>query len=69
MLRAKLTYHSPRPLELTAADELLAMENSDILRNNGFDITVDEDGEAFRGRIRLVAQPVSGSTTFDMKGL
>ena len=33
----------PRPLELTAADELLALENIDIIRNNGFELAVDEE--------------------------
>ncbi|KAI5121002.1 hypothetical protein M0805_000463 [Coniferiporia weirii] len=59
----------PRPLELTAADELIAIENIDILKSNGFEISVDEDAEPSRGRVKLVAQPVSGSTNFDMKDL
>lgn len=58
----------PRPLELTAADELLAIENTDILKSNGFEISIDEDADPFQGRIKLVAQPVSGGTNFDMKG-
>ena len=57
-----------RPLELTAADELIAIENIDILKANGFEIEYDEDAELSQGRVKLVAQPVSGSTTFDMKG-
>ncbi|EJC99529.1 uncharacterized protein FOMMEDRAFT_38738, partial [Fomitiporia mediterranea MF3/22] len=61
--------YKPRPLELTAADELLALENIDILKSNGFEVTVDEDAEPSQGRIKLVAQPVSGSTNFDMKDL
>ncbi len=36
---------SPRPLELTAADELIAIENADVLRENGFEISVDNDDE------------------------
>ncbi|KAL5513934.1 hypothetical protein ACEPAG_2695 [Sanghuangporus baumii] len=59
--------YKPRPLELTAADELLALENIDVLKSNGFEITVDETAEPSQGRIRLVAQPVSGSTNFDIK--
>ena len=59
----------PRPLELSAADTLLAAENIDILRRNGFEIEVNDDatpGEA--DRLCLVAQPTSKSVVFDMKG-
>ena len=61
----------PRPLELTAADELVAMENIEILRQNGFEIDVNEDPDLSSGqghRLKLVAQPISKSTVFDMKG-
>ncbi|EAU83597.2 DNA mismatch repair protein [Coprinopsis cinerea okayama7 len=65
----------PRPLELTAGDELLAIENLEVLRNNGFEVEMIEenmDGEetprSQGGRLRLTAQPVSKSTVFDMKG-
>ena len=40
-----------------------------MLRSNGFEINVDEEADRAEGRIKLVAQPVSGSTSFDMKGL
>jgi len=57
-------------LELTAADELLAIENMDVLRQNGFEVEVDEDaGSGLGHRLQLVAQPVSKSTNFDMKGV
>jgi DNA mismatch repair protein PMS2 len=62
----------PRPqvVELTASDELLAIENIDILRQNGFEVEVDSEGEHGRGnRLKLVAQPISKRTVFDMKGL
>jgi DNA mismatch repair protein PMS2 len=65
-------------LELTAADELLAIENVDVLRKNGFEVEVDGEKEvgsdsddvapAQGGRLKLTAQPVSKSTVFDMKG-
>ncbi|EKM52503.1 uncharacterized protein PHACADRAFT_260955, partial [Phanerochaete carnosa HHB-10118-sp] len=62
----------PKLLELTASDELLALENIDILRQNGFEIDTEggseEQGES-RRRLRLVAQPVSKSTVFDIKDL
>lgn len=60
----------PEPLELTAADEILAVENIDVLKRNGFEVTRqsghDDDDE---GRLHLIAQPVSKDTVFDMKDL
>jgi DNA mismatch repair protein PMS2 len=59
----------PLPLELTAAAELTAMENIDILRQNGFEVSIDEaDPEGGSCRLKLVAQPVSKSTIFNVKG-
>ncbi|KAG6329255.1 hypothetical protein ID866_9835 [Astraeus odoratus] len=40
----------PRPLHLTAADELLALENLDVLRQNGFEVS-ELDGVANGGSI------------------
>ena len=59
----------PRPLELTASDEVLATENLDIFRKNGFEIEIKE-GDVLPGssRLMLTAQPVSNNTVFDMKG-
>ena len=54
-------------LELTAADEIVALENVDILRQNGFELDVSEDGPPGQ-RMQLTAQPISKSTVFDMKG-
>ncbi|KDR71586.1 hypothetical protein GALMADRAFT_75007 [Galerina marginata CBS 339.88] len=60
----------PRPLELTASDEMLALENMGILRQNGFEIDVEEEQSVGQGsRLKLTAQPVSKSTVFDMKDL
>jgi DNA mismatch repair protein PMS2 len=60
----------PQPLRLSAADELMAIDNMDILNRNGFDIVVDdsEDRDPSKPRLSLVGQPVSKSVTFDMKG-
>jgi DNA mismatch repair protein PMS2 len=58
-----------QPLELTAADELLAMENIAVLRQNGFEIEIDEAASVGQGsKLHLTAKPTSGSTDFDMKG-
>lgn len=60
----------PRRLELTAADELVAMENLDVLRSNGFEVVIDDDAPVGHGeRVKLVAQPVSKGTTFTVKGM
>ncbi|OCF30386.1 hypothetical protein I316_07993, partial [Kwoniella heveanensis BCC8398] len=60
----------PRALQLTAGDEIVAMENLDILHRNGFDVKVDDDALPGRGeKISLLAMPVSKDTTFDFKDL
>ncbi|KAJ3812661.1 histidine kinase-like ATPase [Lentinula aff. lateritia] len=74
----------PRPLELTASDELVALENLDVLRLNGFELEVVSDAQEeeediemvddnpqsrVHRKLRLIAQPVSKSTVFDMRDL
>ncbi len=52
------------------------MDNIGILRQNGFEVEVDrpesdadeEQMEDLQGKLKLLALPVSKSTTFDMKG-
>lgn len=39
----------PRELELTAADELVAMENISVLKQNGFEILVEDDEKPISG--------------------
>ncbi|KAI0692134.1 hypothetical protein C8T65DRAFT_745273 [Cerioporus squamosus] len=58
----------PQVLELAAADEIVALENIDVLRQNGFELDVSED-RAPGQRMQLTAQPISKSTVFDMKDL
>ena len=62
--------NSPKELELTASDEILVHENMETLRQNGFDIDTEgsSTSDSGRRRLRLVAQPVSKSTVFDVKG-
>ncbi len=55
-------------LELTASDELLALENIDVLRQNGFEIDVDYSTIKDGHRLKLSAIPVSKGTVFDVKG-
>ncbi len=58
----------PRQLSLSAADRLVAMENMDVLQRNGFEVGVAKDGRGTTEELVLIAQPVSKSTVFDMKG-
>lgn len=49
---------------------MMALENLDVLRQNGFEIEVDEevDPEESR-RLKLLSIPVSKSIVFDVKGM
>ena len=45
------------------------MENIEVLRQNGFEIEIDEAASVGQGcKLHLTAIPTSGSTDFDMKG-
>lgn len=66
-------------MQFTAADEMLAVENMDVLKLNGFELEQIEEQEAIgdegeegpegvRMRLQLIAQPMSKDTVFDMKG-
>ncbi|KAF8551158.1 hypothetical protein OG21DRAFT_1418463 [Imleria badia] len=59
----------PQQLQFTAADEMLAVENMDVLKRNGFELEQDEEGSGVRMRLQLVAQPMSKDTVFDIKDL
>ncbi|KZP01300.1 hypothetical protein CALVIDRAFT_508956 [Calocera viscosa TUFC12733] len=70
------TLFRPRPLELTPADELVALENLGTLRANGFEVEEVETKQADetsveerQSRLLLTAQPISKETIFDMKDL
>lgn len=67
----------PQQLQFTAADEMLAVENMDVLKLNGFELERAEEREASEGEagsesmrapLQLVAQPMSKDTIFDVKG-
>ena len=48
---------------------MIARDHLDVLRQNGFEVEDSGAGDDSDGaRLRLVAQPVSKSTTFDMRG-
>ncbi|KAG1728395.1 uncharacterized protein EDB91DRAFT_1162168 [Suillus paluster] len=59
----------PEPLELTAADEILAVENIDVLKRNGFEVVRQGGEDDEEGRLYLVSQPVSKDTVFNTKDL
>ncbi|KAJ3558446.1 hypothetical protein NM688_g920 [Phlebia brevispora] len=61
-----------RPLELSAADELVALGNLDVLQQNGFEVNVASESASEMPRVHrlsLVAQPVSKNTVFDLSDL
>jgi DNA mismatch repair protein PMS2 len=63
-----------RPLDLSASDRLVALENLEILQKNGFEVevegseNVDKEQDEGAEQLVLVSQPVSKSTVFDMSG-
>ncbi|CAG8491776.1 9915_t:CDS:10 [Paraglomus occultum] len=59
---------SPMQLQFTAAEELVAIENIDVLKANGFELQVDDKAPPTR-RLKLVAQPISKNTVFGTKDL
>ncbi|RHZ80299.1 hypothetical protein Glove_137g29 [Diversispora epigaea] len=59
---------SPRRLELTAAEEMVAIENIKILQANGFELEIDHDAKS-TNKLKLLSQPVSKNTIFGVKDL
>jgi DNA mismatch repair protein PMS2 len=60
----------PKQLELTALEEEVVMENLTAIEANGFQISINTDGEYPVGsRCHLMALPLSRETTFDLKDL
>lgn len=55
-------------LNLPSHDEITAIEHLDVLRLNGYDVVVDEDADVGE-RVKLLAQPVSAKTVFDVAGM
>ncbi|OAD72207.1 hypothetical protein PHYBLDRAFT_101035, partial [Phycomyces blakesleeanus NRRL 1555(-)] len=58
----------PQIPSLTAADELVVMENIDILRANGFELEIHPENLP-TDRIRIIAQPMNKSVLFDQQGM
>jgi DNA mismatch repair protein PMS2 len=60
----------PKPLDLTAIEEEIVIENLPALETNGFLITVDRSGTLPVGRrCHLVSLPLSRETTFSLSDL
>lgn len=57
------TLLTPKPLELSAIDELLVMEYKEVFTKNGFKIQINPDDEP-GSRVRLISYPVSKNTMF-----
>lgn len=60
----------PKPLELTAVEEEIVIENRAALEKNGFVVDVDESGdEPVGARCQLLSLPLSRETTFSLADL
>ncbi|KAM7182839.1 mismatch repair endonuclease PMS2 [Naviculisporaceae sp. PSN 640] len=60
----------PKPLELTAVEEEIILENISALESNGFAVQVDTSGEKPVGsRVLLTSLPLSRETTFSVADL
>lgn len=60
----------PKPLELTAVEEEIIIENIPALESNGFSVHIDTSGEKPVGsRVILTSLPLSRETTFSVADL
>lgn len=60
----------PKPLELTAVEEEIVIENRPALEANGFQVDADVSGdEPVGSRCRLLSLPLSRETTFSLADL
>ncbi|KKY31976.1 putative dna mismatch repair protein pms1 [Diaporthe ampelina] len=60
----------PKPLELTAIEEEIVIENHPALEANGFQVETDTSGdEPVGSRCRLLSLPLSRETTFSLADL
>ena len=60
----------PKPLELTAVEEEIILENMPALEKNGFLVDIDTSGDEPIGRrCRLVSLPLSKEVVFDIEDL
>ncbi|CAG8644829.1 32401_t:CDS:10 [Gigaspora margarita] len=57
-----------RYLELTAAQELVAIDNIDILKANGFELEVDLEAQTTK-KLKLISQPMSKDIIFGVEDL
>ncbi|KAJ9066243.1 ATP-binding mismatch repair protein, variant 2 [Entomophthora muscae] len=58
----------PRPLHLSIADELIALDNLDLLKSQGYDLTFSPSNPPGQ-RLKLLAVPLAASLTFDPQDL
>ena len=62
----------PKPLDLTAIEEEIILNNADALKANGFEIETTSyatDNESSGRRCRLITLPISGEKTFELSDL
>ena len=56
----------PQNLELTAANEVILMDNVEIFQKNGFYFEIDHNAEAMK-KVKLVSLPMSKNWTFGVE--
>lgn len=56
----------PKPIELSAMQEIIVFDNLPTFKKNGFEIEIDEYAETGK-RVKLLTLPMSKSTVFEMK--
>ncbi len=62
----------PKPLDITAIEEEIILNNKEALKANGFEIATTfstTDEESSERRCRLITLPISGEKTFDLSDL
>ena len=58
----------PRKLRLTAANEVILMDNVEIFQKNGFDFEFDHNAEAMKN-VKLFSLPISKNWTFGVEDI
>lgn len=62
-----LLFESPKTLELSATDALVAAEHLEALKDNGFELIINDEAEMSK-RVKLISLPVSKDVVFGVRG-
>lgn len=66
-INLNITIDRPQVLDLTAAEELIVIDNLEIFEANGFGVEILQDNEPTK-RVKLVSHATSKNTVFDKHG-